>query len=292
MTPLAQAVPAPVVPAYRLFNVAVLRTERLSTNFVRVTLGGAQLRHFAPSGLDQRIKIAFPDRYGEYAPFWEVGEVSPTTTQWRSQWRALPEARRNPLRSYTVRNVRPKQREIDVDFVLHDPSGPASRWAAQAALGEELVVCGPDVRAEDRLQGIQWHPGAATKVLLVGDETAIPAIHNIVRTLGDNVTGQVLLEAETDDDLHTPALSDAAIDVTTRVREGAATGSCSEAMVREWMLSHGHQAVQFGDDFYAWIAGETSDVSALRRCFVRELGIAAHRVHAQGYWRRGKRRRP
>ena len=292
MTPAARDEPAAVVQPYRLFNVTTKRTERLSPHFVRVTLAGEHVRHFATHGLDQRVKLVFPDTHGEYARFWRVGERSLTTTQWQARWRALPESRRNPLRSYTVSGVRPWEREIDIDFVLHDTPGPASRWAAAASSGDELVVCGPDARAEDAVYGIQWHPGTATRVLLVGDETALPAIRNIVRSLRPHVTGHVLLELPTPADLPLVTWPKAAIDVTVQARQGAAPGSFLPTMAREWVLAHGDRAARMGEGFYSWIAGETSQVAALRRALVHRVGVAPSRVQAQGYWRTGPRPHP
>jgi NADPH-dependent ferric siderophore reductase len=48
-------------------------------------------------------------------------------------------------RNYTVRRHRPEAGEIDVDVVLHDQPGPASRWAAEAPLGSDVGYAGPRV---------------------------------------------------------------------------------------------------------------------------------------------------
>ncbi|MGN6204781.1 siderophore-interacting protein, partial [Humibacter sp.] len=55
-----------VEPLFRLFDVTVVATERISPTFVRVTFGGAALDDFAWDGLDQRIKLLFPNAQGGY----------------------------------------------------------------------------------------------------------------------------------------------------------------------------------------------------------------------------------
>nr|BFE79910.1 hypothetical protein GCM10020093_025110 [Planobispora longispora] len=112
--------------AFRSFRLQVLRTRRLSPSFMRVTFTGDDLAAFADNGHDQRIKIILPLPDGTFSP---IGDGS----DWYFRWRALPEALRNPIRTYTVRAVRREARELDVDFVLHGDISPASRWATYAA---------------------------------------------------------------------------------------------------------------------------------------------------------------
>ena len=78
--------------------------------------------------------------------------------------------------------------ELDIDFVLHlhGGSGPAAEWAAAAQPGDPLLLVGPCARWGDCL-GIEFAPGAAERLLLVGDETAVPAIAAILETLPAHV---------------------------------------------------------------------------------------------------------
>ena len=66
--------PAGCVTAQRIASGLGKREPR---NFLRVTLGGEHLWHFARYVPDQRIKLVLPDTYGEYTGFWRVGEASP-----------------------------------------------------------------------------------------------------------------------------------------------------------------------------------------------------------------------
>src|SRR5688500_12336623 len=110
---------APPVPAYRPFAAEVTRVARRSPSFLRVTFTGASVDDLAPNGWDQRIKVLLPTAARGL-------HDSPRGDDWYAEWRALPEELRNPMRTYTVRAARPELREIDADFVLHGPTGPAS----------------------------------------------------------------------------------------------------------------------------------------------------------------------
>ncbi|MFP5370136.1 MAG: siderophore-interacting protein, partial [Actinomycetes bacterium] len=165
---------APRVPAYRPFAAAVVRVRRLGPSFLRITFTGPAFADLAPNGWDQRIKVLLPVA-GRGLQDCPVGD------DWYAEWRALPEARRNPMRTYTVRAARPDLREIDVDFVLHGATGPASAWAERTTAGDEVVLVGPNARFPGPTGGFEWRPPpAATRLLLAGDETAVPAICSIV----------------------------------------------------------------------------------------------------------------
>src|SRR3712207_7404822 len=159
-------VQAPEIPAYRLFSVRVAGVTRLSPSFLRVTFAGADLDECAPNGLDQRIKVLLP------LPGRGLRDC-PRGADWYAEWRALPEERRNPIRTYTVRASRPQLRELDVDFVLHGSTGPASAWAERAAVGDEVALVAPNARFAGPTGGFEWRPpAAAARLLLAGDETA------------------------------------------------------------------------------------------------------------------------
>ena len=179
---------APPITAYRPFAAEVARVQRLSPSFLRVTFTGPSFGDLAPNGFDQRIKVLLPTAAGGLRD-------CPHGDDWYAEWRALPEDRRNPMRTYTVRAARPEQREIDVDFVLHGSTGPASAWAETAAAGDEVVLVGPNARFEGPTGGFEWHPPTgAPCLLLAGDETAVPAVCAIVESLPAGSTARVFME--------------------------------------------------------------------------------------------------
>ena len=82
-------------PAYRPYRAAVSDLRRLSPGFLRVSLTCPEFETFGTERLDQRIKLVFPLADGSFSPL-DAGD-------WYDQWRALPDHRRNPFRTYTVR---------------------------------------------------------------------------------------------------------------------------------------------------------------------------------------------
>ncbi|EEP71132.1 siderophore-interacting protein [Micromonospora sp. ATCC 39149] len=151
-----------------LFETTVTATRRLSPGFVRVTLGDERLRDLAPHQLDQRIKIMLPVT-GDYPAGLRAGLPE---QGWRREWQSVPDRERPWLRSYTAYRTRPAAGELDLDFYLHQPHGPASGWAAAARPGDRLLLSGPHIQAGQPGYGVQWEPGPAARVLIAADETA------------------------------------------------------------------------------------------------------------------------
>ncbi len=314
---LAAMNPAPVSTsrvvraAYGPFLVRVVRTERVGESFLRVTLTGSTLSNFYSGGLDQRVKLAFPT-CADSIPAFPLD-----TDDWYGAWRALPEAVRPVLRTYTVRAHRESAAEVDIDFALHGATGPASRWALAAQPGDELIMVGADARtlvraSEGRLSGIEWDPGAAQRVLLAGDETAVPAICSILEAMPRDCTGQAFLEVPARGDVQ-PVDAPEGVTVTWLPREsrpGLGHGAALDRAVRAWAIEMVPSAGAEEDladadaeervlwdvpnvpdtethDLYAWIAGEAGAVKSLRRFLVRELGMHRADVAFMGYWRVG-----
>ncbi len=302
------------VPIYRPFAVSVSRVRRLSPSFLRITFTGPDLRGCAPNGWDQRIKVLLP------VPGRGLADC-PTGADWYGEWRALPEDRRNPIRTYTVRGWRPGPSELDVDFVLHGATGPASAWAECAAVGDEVALVAPNASYPGPTGGFEWHPPADASCLLVaGDETAVPAVCAIVEALPPGRRARVLLEVPTADDvlpLHAPAgvtvtwlprsTRDAAVQaphgrlltdavVATAADLTTATVPPPAAPLDDvdvdtgilWEVPEEAALPRQSSGPYAWLAGEAGMVKGLRRHLVQEAGLDRSSVAFMGYWRQGK----
>lgn len=297
--------------AYRPFRVTVAATHRVCPSFLRVTLAGPDLDLFGQDGLDQRVKIVFPLPDGTLCDIDRPEVVEDGT--WYERWRALPEARRNPLRTYTVRRVRPAARELDIDLVLHGGTGPAARWLEAVRPGDEVVVIGPDARSIHSHVGIDFRPGPARRLLLAGDETAAPAICAILEALPDDRTAQAFIEVPDADDRFPLDLPPTAR-VDWLPRSGAAVGTRLVPEVTAWAgdaadllaaaaapaaqqltevdvdreLLWESPAAPPDEAFYAWLAGEAGVIRDLRRLLVRGHGVDRSRVAFMGYWRLGR----
>lgn len=289
-------------PPTRLYRTRVSRVHRLTPHFTRITLRDEDLRHFGTAGLDQRIKLLFPPEGGAL----DLALFDAPIGEWYPKWRLLPNDERGTMRTYTVRAIRPQEREIDIDFVLHGVEGPASAWADGAEAGDELLVLGPDARSETSGGGVEWKPGAARTVLLAGDETAAPAIGAILESLDRAFTGSAFIEVPTSADALDFELR-ADVEVEWLPRDGAEHGSLLDAAVRAraGAFRGGRAQLELADpdpeailwevpehdasaEFYAWLAGEAGAITGLRRHLVKELGIDRRSVAFMGYWRRGR----
>ncbi|WP_457951076.1 siderophore-interacting protein [Pseudarthrobacter sp. alpha12b] len=216
------------------FEVTVSAVQQLSPTFRRVTFGGYSLRDFGVHGdtLDLRVKLLIPSLApdGSQLP---LPAFRTSQAGWYRDWLAMDPAVRGSMRTYTVREARLDgvYPEIDIDFVMHvdDPqhSGPAASWALDAKPGDALTIIGPNNRAAhcvtaETYSGIEWRPGLAQRVLLAGDETAVPAISAILETLPPYVSGHAFLEVPQAGDF-LELTSPADIEVTWLAR-GAAIG--------------------------------------------------------------------
>ncbi|WP_445996171.1 siderophore-interacting protein [Okibacterium fritillariae] len=214
--PTAAPASEPVLP-YRCFTVRVKRVDRLTPHFIRVAFHSDDLQYFGTDCLDQRIKVVLP--------LAETGlETFPQGGDWWDAWRALPNEQRNPFRTYTVRAVRPAEREVDVLFVSHGDSGPASSWVANAVAGDEAILVGPNALSADSASGIAWNPGASRRLLLAGDETAAPAILAILESLPQDATGSVFIEVPDAADV-LPVVAPEGVEVTWLPRADAASAT-------------------------------------------------------------------
>ncbi|GAB3309498.1 SIP domain-containing protein [Epidermidibacterium keratini] len=287
------------------FDVEVREVNRLSENFVRITFCGAELDRFGVHGptYDLRVKVMVPG-VGP-GPDYKQLLQSPT---WYSEWKQLDPDTRGYMRTYTAREYRAgADPQLDVDFVMHlgDSAGPASAWASQAAVGDRLTLIGAHRDHPAGRAAIEWRAQPGQRVLIAGDETAVPAICAIVETLAPDTVGDVVVEVPSADDIQT-LRAPAGVGVRWLARDGAAHGSLLSGAVRKIVRPAAADApVQVDDEGdemlwesaevdaaatgtpYAWIAGESSSVKAIRRYLVGECGWDRKSVSFMGYWRRG-----
>ena len=304
-----------VRPSYVLARAEVRAVDRVSPNFVRVTFAASDLDEFGTPGdvFDARIKLVFPPASGI------LPEIARDTDDWWGAYLAVPEETRGSMRTYSVRELRVTDAatEVVVDFVLHlapGLTGPASLWASRAAAGDELWMVGPRRGREDR-SGIEYAPGGASSVMLVGDETAAPAIARILEDAPRDLRGLAFIEVPTAEDV-LPIDAPEGVEVHWLPRGDAAHGlrliptvlDClgdtahskpgeivvqdaeGEEMVWETPIYSGtgdEPASIASGERYFWIAGESGVVTTLRRHLVKDLVIDRSQVAFMGYWRRG-----
>lgn len=193
-------------PMTLAFEVQVTAVRQLGPNFRRITLGGRSLQNFGVNGrtLDLRIKLMIPSLAADGTAL-PLPEFRTEQAGWYRGWLAMDPETRGSMRTYTVRQERLDgvYPELDVDFVLHfdaaGQGGPAANWALNATPGDTLTLIGPNNRAAhcvtaETYSGIEWRPGLAQRILLAGDETAVPAISAILESLPSHLSGHAILE--------------------------------------------------------------------------------------------------
>jgi NADPH-dependent ferric siderophore reductase len=205
-----------------------------------------------------------------------VGDASPRWPQVARDGRVVwpVGAHGVALRSYTARRQDPGRGEVEIDFVLHG-DGPAASWAAAAAPGAVLAIAGSG--------DLGMRPAAA--VLLVGDETALPAIGRILAEAAPETTGLALVEVAGPEE-EQPLTAPPGVTVRWLHRGDAVPGEST-------LLVEAVAALEPpGGDVFAWVGAESAAVRAIRTDLRSRWGLGRSGHHAIGYWRRGRAMAP
>ncbi|MFE2290267.1 siderophore-interacting protein [Streptomyces sp. NPDC059452] len=256
-------------------HVRVTGVERITPRTARVTFTGDALPRLLEDRPDQQMKLCLP-REGRSVAEGLLPEQSAEDAygmRWYEAFLAIPEARRPWMRSFTIRSYDRRYNAMAVDFVLHGDlhgnGGPAARWGAAARPGDVLGMVGPSSLYARPL------PEAA-RLLLAGDETALPAIATVLEAL-PAATG-ALVYAEVADAAEERELPPTAGGVEVHWVHRDRGGSLVAAVREAGPALDGVDA--------AWVAGEASAVRALRRHLVDEHQLPKAAVEFSGYWRR------
>ena len=226
-------------------TLVVSKVERVTPAMARITFTSPDLADFASAGHDDHVKLFFP---GATAADEQV------------------------KRDYTPRRFDAANRSLVIDFVLHD-GGPATGWAKTAAIGDVLEIGGPRGSAIVT-DDFDWY-------LLVGDESALPAIGRRIEELrpGVHVTAVIVVENASEVQDFVTAADLHAIWVKRRTEGADDAASLLRALER--------LGVPKGDGF-VWIAAEAGVAKTLRRHVLEVRGHPPAWVKAAGYWIRGR----
>jgi NADPH-dependent ferric siderophore reductase len=185
------------------------------------------------------------------------------------------------IRSYTVRRFDAAAGELDVDFVLHGAHGPAAAWAAAAEPGDWVGVSDP---------GGRYRPDPTARAhLVIGDESALPAIATVLEALSADsdsdsdsagVPVEVFIEvADVAEEQQLP--TGGGIRVHWLHRGERPPGQPLIEAVTSAELPPGVDAAQC----QAWLSAEAGAVRDIRAHLLDERGLTRRMVYATGYWR-------
>ena len=219
----------------RIREVQVSRVERLGPNFVSVTFSGPALADFRSDSFDDHVKFILPG----------TGEA--------------------PVRrDYTPRRFDTQQQTLTLEFALHG-QGAASDWARQAAVGQLVTIGGPRGSMIVPLD-YDWH-------LLVGDDSALPAIHRRLEELPAGVSARVLVLLGDEGDRR-ELKSRATLDV-----QWFGTPQTLTAAVQSLALPSG--------EGFVWCAGEAALMAGLRTLLLDGKGHPKEAMKVAAYWKPG-----
>jgi NADPH-dependent ferric siderophore reductase len=292
----------------RMLTLTVQGRERISPHFMRVTLGGDDFQHLEQSGYDQagRFFIPGPD---------QAEIVLPSSERWMLQLALQSSAKRPRVRTYSIRRFRPEISGFDIEIAVHeDPTRP--RKATQATAEHSLAAPGDaadagafddagdagDVVDVGDAPGATWaltaEPGDriafldeghsyapapdAAWQLLVGDESALPAILAILERSTDALPAEVFLEVPADADIRHEITAPAATEIhwLPRNEPTMKPGTLALRAVKDARLRPG--------PFYTWTAGESSLPTGIRRHLTGERGVPGSDIAFRGYWKQGR----
>jgi NADPH-dependent ferric siderophore reductase len=183
-------------------------------------------------------------------------------------------------RAYTVRHYHAERGELDIDFVVHDETpaaqhGPAARWLERAAPGDEVEFAGPK-------RGFVADPSAPW-TLLIGDETALPAIFAILESLPEPAQVQAYIAIG---DARARLPLDGTFAAHPRSRnihwvesDAAHAGAMMVGALTAQPMPAGTPQV--------FLAGESSLLKQVRALLEGAWAVPREAIDAKGYWTAG-----
>lgn len=264
--PLSDARPPRPVRSQHVFEV--VRTERLTPHLVRVVLGGPAFDSFVaqadPATLaktDRYVKLLMAKPGLGLRPPYDLdalrGELAPEDVPVR--------------RTYTIRALDPVARTLAIDFVVHGDEGIAGPWAAAARPGDLLALSGP---------GGMYAPTDAVAVehLLLGDESALPAVAAGLEGMPAHARGLALIEVGGESD-RLPLARPEGVEVRWVHRDGAVAGERLVDAVRGLPAPTG--AVQ------VFAHGERTAMKGVR-AVLQGWGLTRDDYSLSAYWALGR----
>lgn len=229
----------------RVRTARVLRTTRVTPRMVRIVLGGDDLADLQTGDYtDEYVKLLFPQ----------------------------PELERPAMRSITVRHWEREAVELAIDVVDHGPGGLVGPWAVAAQPGDEIEIRGPGGGYSPRVD-VDWH-------LMIGDESALPAIATSLERVAEGVPAYAFIEVA-DKSEEQPLETPGDLSVVWVHRDKAPSGpgtALVEAVRGSWIPDGAGQA---------FLHGEAGMVKELRHHLRFERRITRELLSVSGYWRRG-----
>ncbi|WP_303831236.1 siderophore-interacting protein [Asticcacaulis taihuensis] len=233
-------------------ELTVTQVKAVTPHLRRITLAG-DFTGFQSLGFDDHIKLFFPDP--------DTGIL------------ILPEPGLPPgdgpkpiMRDYTPRRF--DGQTLDIEFALHE-AGPATTWATNARIGDILNIGGP--------RGSMLISPTFNHYVLIGDDTALPAIARRLEELPEGTKVCVVAEVDGLED-RVSFETRAEVHVHWIYRQGSHANCLNDAL----KAMHLPQGI-----VHAWVACESTQAKLIRQQLIDDHGVNPSWIKASGYWRHG-----
>jgi NADPH-dependent ferric siderophore reductase len=238
-------------------EVTVVSRDELSPRMLRLTLEGDCLRDVEVTQPGTSIRFVVP---------WPGSELE--LPEWQGNEFLLADGSRPALRTFTPLGPDGEHGRLDLQIVRH-PGGAVSQWAERAEVGTRAGVSGPGAGYD--------FPDGAEVLLVLGDETAMPAIAQLIE----------MAPASLRLDVHVETISDDA-----RLDLGARDGDSLTWYTTAPGATPGHRLAEhvatldeLPEGTFVWASGEASAMQAIRNHVFKTLHAARERATVRGYWK-------
>jgi ATP-binding cassette subfamily B protein IrtA len=224
-------------------TATVLETVQIAPHFVRIRMESATLFEDAEAEPAAWLRFWFPDPDGSSTEF---------------------------QRAYTISEADVLAGRFAVDVVLHEPAGPASKWARTVEPGTTIALM--SLMGSSRFDPPEEQPAG---YLLIGDSASIPGMNGIIGTVPDDVPIEMYLEQHDENDTSIPIAQHPRLRLHWVGRRDEK--SLADAIeTRDW------------SNWYAWATPEATTLKNVRKRLRDAFGFPKSEVHAQAYWSAGR----
>lgn len=233
----------------------VLRTEWITPYLVSVILTGNELDEFISASFDDHVKLFFP----------ALGQSKPVLPHFNANGSLDKSSMLEVIsRDFTPVHYDALKQELEIQFVIHG-AGQASTWAAQAKPGDFLGVGGP--------KGSLLIPMQFDWFLMMGDETAIPAISRRLAELPAEAQVTVMIELEHPESQFN-FVSAARVELFWLHQQ-----QTLQQQLATWSLPPG--------EGFVWAAGESLSMREIYAQLINKYSIDKSRLRISSYWKKG-----
>ena len=232
----------------------------MSPTLVRVVVEGDELRAMDVAGAGAGVRLLLPS-----APDQPVD-----LPVWNGNAYFAVDGSRPPIRTMTPLDQDQAAGRLAFEVVRHE-GGLLTPWVDAVVLGGEVAVSGPS-------RGYQLDP-ATTTITYLGDQTALPAIRQLIAVTPSHVAVAAVVEVP-----DAASEIDIAGDPDRLVRWVHTQPDLAPGEQLVEALSH----VELSHANRLWAAGEAAAMQRIRRHLFDDRALPRSVAHVRGYWKHGR----